>query len=162
MKEIANRSASEEMAKVLCLRALLQQSGSYDEALVQHVKTAIDFALTGETEKGAPLEVFVEAAVKLMKEQGQLSPSFGLGHLDLRGGYYDALWVRAEVVRVLKLLAGYRGAVLVVSGLEQALASKKRTRAGRQKKQLAEARAYIDELAAQFTTRGASLTILYV
>ncbi len=162
MKETANSSVSEEVAKMLCLRALLQQSGPYDEALARHVKTAIDFALTGEVDKGAPLATFAEAAVKLMREQGQLPPSYGLGHLDLRGGHFDALWVRAEVVRTLKRLTGYRSAMLVVSGLEQALSLGKRVRAERQRRRRAEAMAYIDGLAARFTAKEAALTILYV
>lgn len=162
MNPTPNTSTPDEVAKHLCLQALLQQAGGYDEALACHVKTAIDFALTGETGKGAPLQPFAEAALTLMKEQGQLPPSYGLAHLDLREQHFDALWVRAELVKLLKRLAGYHRAMLVVSGLQHSLCTIGRRRSLRQKRRQADAVAYIDGVAARYTTEDSVLTILYV
>lgn len=152
----------EEMAKLHCLHALFAAAAGHDAALTQHIKSAIDYSLTGTLDTSAPLEQFAVAALKLFEDQEKYTPSYGLRQIDLRQRHYDPLWLREELISALKALAGYEKALLLIVGLRIALCPGGHYWTRRLREEHLAARAYIDELAAQWTTPNCHLSILYL
>ncbi|GEM_PF-844990 len=152
----------EELAKLHCLNALFGAIAGDDAEITGHIKSAIDYSLTGEFDTPAPLRQFAEAALELYSQQERLVPSYGLEHLDLRGRNYEPLWIQQEVIALLKQLSGYARALLLVSGLRESLRPHGRYWTQRLRREHDEAVAYIDRLALKWSTPNCSLTLLYL
>ncbi|MDP0500502.1 MAG: hypothetical protein Q7P63_10415 [Verrucomicrobiota bacterium JB022] len=132
-----------------------------DPYLLKHLKDAIDQSIAEEPEIDDTVENFAQTAMRLSADQPFAESSYGLYHLKLEKTTFDPLFVRQELVRGLKSVAGYDSTLLLITGLREAVTGGKPfTR--RYQEDHRQARAYIDALAAQFTTANTELTILYV
>ena len=152
---------TEEIAKFQCLHALFGDRDTYGPDLARHLKSAIDFSLTGSDVAPAPLDQFAEAAERLRAKQNpETSGSFALQHLDLRSRTYEPLWVRAELIEHMKQLAGYSRALLLISGLRESFPHG-RQQLKRRQKEYQEAISLIEDLAREWSTPHAHLTILH-
>jgi hypothetical protein len=152
------------IAKNECVGALFAGVTGRDPFLNDNLRDAIDRVLSEETGATASLEQFVHKAMELTHRKGANGENFSMFRVDLRSRPYEPLWVRSELIEALKPMTGHRSALLVVSGLEEAVARslpRNRRRIGREEA-LAEARGFIDSLAARFTATGCRLNILYV
>lgn len=154
--------SKEELAKLHCVLNLFGENTGDDPYLVRHLKDAIDASLVEESGDAKGLDEFVDAAFRLANEQPGLRASYGLFHLDLRGRGFDPLFIRDELVRGLRTVAGYRRALVVVTGLREAIVGSARYFTSKRREQLDDATRYIDEVAAQWTTENTELNLLYV
>lgn len=148
-----------ELAKLHCIRNLF--SGALpDEFSTEQLKAAIDLSLLDETGK-ADLEAFAQRALRLL-ESYQLPASYGFREISLFGRPFDELWVREEVVRTLKQLAGYRQILIPIVGLREAICYPNRPYTARRKQAYEDAREMIDQLAARFASPESHLVLLHV
>ncbi len=152
----------EDLAKLHCVLKLFGEHTGDDPYLVQHIKEAIDASLVEESGVDDGIETFAEAALRLVATQPGVVSSYGLHHLDLRGRGFDPLFIRQDLLAGLRKVAGYRSALIVVTGLRESIVGKGGYFTRKKRGQLEEATRYIDELAAQWTTEQTELSILYV
>ncbi|KAF0093802.1 MAG: hypothetical protein E1N59_2455 [Puniceicoccaceae bacterium 5H] len=160
-KPVPLLKAKQDWAKYHCLHYLFAEAAGGDPYLLKHIKEAIDQSIAEEPEMDDTVEAFAETAMRLSQNQPFKQSSYGLFHLKLEGQPFDPLFVRQELVRGLKSVAGYDSALLLITGLRESITcGKPFTR--KQQERHEEARGYIDALASQFTTANAELSILYV
>ena len=150
-------------AKNACVDALFAPETGSDPFLNDSMRSAIEFAITGD---GSPssLESFMRKAMELSHSRRLGQSNFSMVHVNLRSRSYEPLWVRQELLDGLKNMAGHRRSLLVVSGLEEAVcrALPKRGRRKRAPVAMAEARRYIDSLGARFSAGGSRMNIMYL
>lgn len=101
----------------------------------------------------------VENLVRLHIEQDD---DFGFSHWDLGAHPYDPLWIRAHLVRELKKISGFPRALLLVTGLRQALCPPRKYWTQKRAERYREAISYIENLAMQFKTPRTRLSLLFV
>lgn len=155
--------SKEDLAKLHCVLNLFGENTGDDPYFVLNIKEAIDASLVDE-EAGPDdsIERFADAAFRLVEGQPGLEASYGLHHLDLRGRGFDPLFIRNELLGGLRKVAGYRNALIVVTGLREAIIGPTGYLTQKRRTELSEATQYIDELAAKWTTDYTELSILYV
>lgn len=113
-----NHPTPEELAKWQCLQSLFAPWG--DAEMTRHLKSAIEFALTGDDQGFAPVTLFTEAAIRVARER-MGERSFGLEHWPVQPSDLDPLWFHHRLVKILKNLSGLRESLLLITGLRQAL-----------------------------------------
>lgn len=150
------------IAKNACVEALFSSVTGSDPYLSDSLRAGIDSALSGEGGDPAPFDAFVREALELSRRRGA-GEGAAVFRVNLRLRPYEPLWTRSELVEALKPMVGCRCAVLVVSGLQEAVLRSlpARRRRGLDGDAVAEARHYIDALAARFSASGCRMTILY-
>ena len=151
----------ELLAKLQCINALFADTTGRDPYLAESLCEAIEFAIAGGSGRPSTLVEFSEKAIELRRQRQGTPPSFQLRHLNLRECSYDPLFVRKQLLDGLKQLAGYQRALLVVSGLAEAV-KRAAPRARHLAQRHEEARRYIDAVTAGFASAGACITILYL
>lgn len=151
----------EELAKWHCILNLFAEATGNDPFLVKNIKEAIDASLNAEEGLDSSIDHFAEAALRLAGDYSVIAASYGLYHLDLRERGFDPLFARTELLAGLKRIAGYQKSLVIVTGLRQAIAAPGHRLTARRRAAYEEAKAYIDSVAAEWTTANTSLTILY-
>lgn len=152
---------SEELAKWHCVLNLFADATGEDRFLAKNIKDAIDASLNEADGLEASLANFAEAAFRLVGQHSGVESSYGLFHLDLRERDFDPLFVQSELLRGLKRIAGFDAALIFVTGLRSSIQGQGRYFTRRHRESCDRAKAYIDSLAAEWTTSNTALTILY-
>lgn len=151
-----------ELAKLRCLRSLFAETTGNDPFLLQSLKEAIDESLQEEPGLTDSLDDFAQAAFRLMNDRPFEDTSFGFYHLSLGLRSWDPLFVQDELRRGLRKICGYDEALLVVTGLREAVKSRGRYFTQRRRAHYQDAIDFIDRLAARYTTRNMELTVMYL
>lgn len=143
-----------------------------DLYLAEQIKTAITFSLAElETQTAAHPEfattfdaAFNAAAARLLAERFAGLPRHGFFHWDASLTLASAtpLFTRAEIMTGLKHLAPYRESTLLVTNLRPALIPSTRRATPRRQRDYQEALAFIRDLTAARTVRGANLQLLFL
>ena len=157
-------NSAEELVKLQCLQAVFgaESRGVSEPGFLCEIKDAIEFSITGDVDIHASLARFSEALGQLVQSDTHLAPSSGFSHLDLSRQPLDPLWARSNVLRELKLLAGFRSAVLLVSGLRQAVRGPRRYWTRRLQDRYRETIEYIDGVAALTSAPSTRLKLIYL
>jgi hypothetical protein len=156
-----DKTTSEEFAKWHCILHLFSEATEQDPFLAKYLKDAIDTSLSAEKSLEPTMANFAAAAFKLVKEDNSLAASYGFFHLDLGGRSFEPLFIRSELIRGLKKVAGYQTSLVLVTGLREAVMNKRQRFTAPCQKTYAEAKSYIDALATEWTTENTNLTVLY-
>lgn len=151
-----------EWVKDHCLHTLLGSTANIDPYFEEQIKTAIDFSLTGSIECSAPLDKFARAVIRFLQVHDKTLASRGFHHLDLSEKTLDPLWLREELIRAIKLLAGYEKALLIISGLRSALCPRGKYWTHGIQNRYEGSLNYIDELAAQKVDSSTTLNLIYI
>lgn len=96
-----------------------------------------------------------------MSEDCNLDASYGFFHLDFKEKTFDPLFARDELLHGLKRVAGYQNSLVLVTGLRDAVKGHRQRFSPQCRKSHAEAMAYIDAVAAEWTTEFTDLTVIY-
>lgn len=155
-------NTKEDLAKLHCVLNLFRQATGDDPYLAQNIKEAIDASLEEDQEAESSIDQFAEAAMRLLSQQPGIRSSYGLFHLDLSGRPFDLLFLREELLRGLRKVAGYRNALIVITGLRSAITHPTGYYTRERQERYQEAVYFIDELAAKWTTDSTEISILYV
>ncbi len=153
---------SNELAKLHCLHSLFGPTVGNDLFLTCQIKSAIEYYLTGSHLSRSSIQKFSQTVPALLKSPVLNANSSAFCFLDLSEQDYDPLWVRKWVLDSFKELAGYRHAVLLVTGLRSCLCPNRKYWTQRIAFRYTNAIRYIDELAASSTTRKTKLQIVHV
>ncbi len=101
----------------------------------------------------------VDRLVKLHVEEGS---SFGFGHWNLGHHEYDPLFIRAHLIKELKRISGFEEALLLITGLREALCPPGKYWTQKRSTRYQEAISYIESLAVQYKTPKTKLSLLFV
>jgi len=166
-----NPTGKEPFDKLPAINSMLPLAVGSDTEKADQIRAAIRFCQfqavqCGQPAPGSTLEeitrAYREAVDSLVKFHISDPDSFGFRHWNLSAHPYDPLWVRAHVIRELKLLAGYRQALFLVTGLRRALCPEGKYWTRDRARRYREALDYIESLALQFKTPSTRLSVLFV
>jgi hypothetical protein len=153
--------AQAELAKLHLIRSLFADITGTDPYLLQQVKGAIEAALVDEEQ--ATSREFTEAALRLLREHFQPNPSHGFAHWQPPDGdgRFDPLWARQELISVFKKLARFPSSTVVITGLRVSVCPPGQRWTARRQAEYEEAVAFIQSLAASWSTSSADMTLLF-
>lgn len=155
-------NAGEEAAKLHFINSLFADLTGHDLYLAKQVKAAIDSTL-GDPPPHLRSELFSQAAIQLLEKHFRRRPQHRFSHWDcsIHGYGFSPLWARQELIGIFKKMAPYPQGTLLVTNLRSCICppGKRWTRPLR--REYAEAIALIQELARNWSTRRANLTLLF-
>jgi hypothetical protein len=165
-----NTSDKDPFDNLAALNAMVSLATGSEAFKTDQIQAAIEFcrvqaersnhkrgALAQETAKA-----YTEVVDRLVKLHLSDPESFGFSHWDLGSHAYDPLWIRAHLIGELKKIAGFREALLLITGLRNAICPPGKYWTNRRSARYREAIAYIENLAVQFKTPTTKLSLLFV
>lgn len=168
----ASARSRDDLRRLHFINALFAHATGQDLYLAEQIKSAIAFNLADFEAKIAAHpwaaktydSLFNAAAATLLVKVFAGQPHHGFYHWDasLTLASPTPLFTRAEIMAGLKKLAPYRESTLLVTNLRPALIPPARRATAKRKREYEEALAFIRELAASRTVRGASLQLLFL
>jgi len=153
--------APEELAKLHFVSSLFAELLGQDLYLAQQVKEAIELALEETDEAREPGQNFHRAAVLLLQSHFRRHPRHGFAHWDATGQRWDPLWARQEIVAVIKRLAVYPSATVIITGLRPSICPPGKRWNRAMQHEYAEAVRLIQQLACGWSTPSGNLTLLF-
>jgi len=161
-----------ELQRLHLINALFAHVTGQDLYLAEQIKAAITFSLaefTAQTQEHPEFaakfdEAFNAAAAQLLEKSFDHLPRHGFFHWDAASTLTAAtpLFARAELMKGLKQIAGYRESTLLVTNLRPALLPPEKRQTPRRKQEYADALTYTRELAAARTSPSANLNLLFL
>jgi hypothetical protein len=162
----------EDLRRLHFINALFAHATGQDLYLAEQIKSAISFSLTEFEERIAQHPwaaktydaMFSAAAAQLLVNIFARQPVHGFYHWDASLTLASAtpLFTRAEVMTGLRKLAPYRESTLLITNLRPALIPPASRATPRRKRDYEESLAFIRELVASRTVRGANLQLLFL
>jgi hypothetical protein len=153
------------------LNALFAPLTGHDLYLAQQIDAAITTSLAdarngiGDDDVVEPTDpAFVAAAAELFGRLCAAKPAHGFFHWDASGDTAGAspLFARAGLMEGLKRVAPYSESTVLVTNLRSAHCPPRRRWTARRRKEYDDTLAFLGELAAARTRRGASLNLLFL
>ncbi len=149
------------------LRILNEVLGSAggDPESAEHARRALDFfaveeGASADTEAGERLCRGVEALARIhFGGDGDVPVAFAHWHVPPVEGA-GPLWIRQAIVGEMKKLAGRREALLLVTGLREAICPRGCYWTRARREQYDQVRGWIDDLACSWATRGSRLRVV--
>lgn len=164
--------STDDLRRLHFINALFAHATGQDLYLAEQINSAIAFSLADfeariAAHPGAEKvydAMFTAAAATLLAKVFSGQPHHGFYHWDasLTLASPTPLFTRAEVMAGLKQLAPFRNSTLLVTNLRPALIPPTRRATAKRKREYEEALAFIRELAASRTVRGANLQLLFL
>jgi hypothetical protein len=162
----------DELRRLHFINALFAHATGQDLYLAEQIKSAIAFSLAeleAQTKTHPEFArtydaAFNAAATELLIKVFARHPLHGFYHWDASVAVEAAtpLFTRAEIMAGLKKLAPFREATLLVTNLRPALLPATRRATPRRQRDYEEALAFIRDLTAARTVRGANLQLLFL
>ena len=157
-------SKADPVAQLRALNEVLARTGLSDPDRAEHARHALDFFSREQTKGTAAISVF-DCANRLARlhlgESGDSGLAFTHWHVPTLEDF-SPLWIRQAIVGEMKKLAGRRTALLLVTGLREAVcpagAYWTKARAAQER----QVRGWIDELACAWATRGSQLQVVVI
>lgn len=134
-----------------------------DPERAEHARRALDFAQVEHPEDLAQLSLgdYVDKLARLHFGAAAGPPHIGFAHWHVpRLEDFSPLWIRQAIVVEMRKLAGSREALLLVTGLRQAVSAEGRYWTKQREARYQQVRGWIDELACAWATRGSRLQVV--
>ncbi len=162
----------DDLRRLHFINALFAHATGQDLYLAAQIKAAIAFSLAEFEGQIVDHPEFAQkydaafnaAAAALLARLFAHQPRHGFFHWDasLTLAAATPLFTRAEIMAGLRHLAPYRDSTLLVTNLRPALLPPRRRATPRRRREYEEALAFIRDLAAARTVRGANLQLLFI
>ena len=134
-----------------------------DPERADHARRALEFAQREHPEDLArvPLGDYVDKLARLHFGAAESPAVIAFAHWHVpRLEDFSPLWIRQAIVSEMRKLAGSREALLLVTGLRQAVSAEGRYWTQQREAQYQRVRGWIDELACAWATRGSRLQVV--
>ena len=164
--------SGDDLRRLHFINALFAHATGQDLYLAEQIKSAISFSLAEFETKIAQHPwaaktyeaMFNAAAAQLLVKIFSRQPLHGFYHWDASLTLAGAtpLFTRAEVMAGLRKLAPYRESTLLITNLRPALIPPSGRATPRRRQEYEDALAFIRELVASRTVRGANLQLLFL
>jgi hypothetical protein len=129
----------------------------------EHARRSLEFFCREHPEDAARLDLghCVERLARLHFGGAEESPELAFAHWHVpQTEDFSPLWIRQAIVSRMKRLAGRRDALLLVTGLREAVCPPGRYWTKRRAAQYQRVRQWIDELACAWASRGSRLQVV--
>ncbi len=152
------------------LNALVSIATGTDHEKTDQIQAAIEFCRNRAESTGShagqktreTAKAYSDTVDRLIKLHVRDPERFGFGHWNLERHGYDPLFIRAHLIKELKRIAGYPEALLLITGLRQALCPPGKYWTRKRAQRYREAISYIENLALQYKTPATRLSLLFV
>jgi len=150
------------LARLETLNELFAKLGTKDPELAEHARRAL---AVYRAEDGGPLvegalEAYVGRLADLhLGEEGERELALAHWHVPAME-IFSPLWIRQAIVGEMKRLAGQRAALLLVTGLREAVCPPGRNWTKARAAEFERVRGWVEELAAAWATRGSRLQVV--
>ena len=134
-----------------------------DTERAEHARRALEFAVQEHPEDLAQIDLgdYVDRLAQLHFGEGRVVTDFAFAHWHVpRLDDFSPLWIRQAIVGEMKKLAGRREALLLVTGLRDAVCPKGKYWTKDREAQYQRVRGWIDELVCAWATRGSRLQVV--
>ncbi|PXA03278.1 hypothetical protein DDZ13_12695 [Coraliomargarita sinensis] len=129
----------------------------------EHARRALEFFYREHPEDAAQVQLgsYVEKLARLHFGEGGEPASMGFSHWHVpQLEVFSALWIRQAIVGEMKKLAGRREALLLVTGLREAVCPRGKYWTQARQSEYERVRGWIEELACAWATRGSQLQVV--
>lgn len=151
------------LSQLLTLNEMLAQVSDPERS--EHARRALEFFVREHPDEAAAVDLgdYVERLARLhfgeTREPGDVA--FAHWHVPLLEDF-SPLWIRQAIVNRMKGLAGRREALLLVTGLRDAVCPPGKYWTARRETEYQRVRGWIDALACAWASRGSRLRVLVV
>ncbi|TVP77421.1 MAG: hypothetical protein EA353_10435 [Puniceicoccaceae bacterium] len=155
------KSTTDAVARLRTLNELLARVSDTERA--DHARRALEFAYREHPEDllRVPIGDYVDKLAHLHFGPGPGTADFAFAHWHVpRLDDFSPLWIRQAIVTEMKKLAGRREALLLVTGLRQAVCAEGCYWTKQREAQYQRVRGWIDALACAWATRGSRLEVV--
>lgn len=136
-----------------------------DPERAEHARRALEFAYKEHPEdlESVPLGDYVDRLAEIHFGDHNVGREFAFAHWHVpRLDDFSPLWIRQAIVSEMKKLAGRREALLLVSGLREAVCPEGKYWTKHREAQYQRVRSWIDGLVCAWATRGSQLQVVVV
>ncbi len=136
-----------------------------DPERAEHARRALEFAYQEHPEdlESVPLGDYVDRLAEIHFGDHEAGHEFAFAHWHVpRLDDFSPLWIRQAIVAEMKKLAGRREALLLVTGLREAVCPEGKYWTKHREAQYQRVRSWIDELVCAWATRGSQLQVVVV
>jgi len=150
------------LTRLETLNELFARLGKKDPELAEHARRALAVyrADKGEPLPEGALEAYVRRLADLhLGEEEERAIALAHWHVPAME-VFSPLWIRQAIVAEMKKLAGQRAALLLVTGLREAVCPPGRNWTKVRAAEYERVRGWVDELASAWASRGASLRVV--
>ncbi|CAA6676757.1 MULTISPECIES: hypothetical protein [unclassified Lentimonas] len=153
---------SDPVEQLRTLNELLARTGASAPDRAEHARRALDF-FSQEQDRGF-MEVSLRDCADRLAHlhfggEGESELAFAHWHVPTVENF-SPLWIRQAIVVEMKKLAGRRAALLLVTGLREAVCPKGAYWTKSRQAQYDRVRGWIDDLACAWATRGSQLQVV--
>ena len=155
------KTRAETFDKLRTLNELLGRLSDPERA--EHARKALEFVQREHPEDLAQVALgdYAEKLARLHFGAAQSPAAIAFAHWHVPGlEDFSPLWIRQAIVSEMRKLAGSREALLLVTGLRQAVNSEGRYWTQQREAQYQRVRGWIDELACAWATHGSRLRVV--
>jgi hypothetical protein len=155
------KSRTDALEKLRTLNELLGRLSDPERA--DHARRALEFAHREYPEDLARVSLgeYVDKLAQLHFGAKRSPGAIAFAHWHVpRLEDFSPLWIRSAIVSEMRKLAGSRKALLLVTGLRQAVSAEGRYWTRQREAQYQQVRGWIDELACAWSTRGSRLQVV--
>ena len=153
---------SDPVEQLRTLNELLARTGASAPDRAEHARRALDF-FSQEQDRGGMDVSLRDCADRLAHlhfgEDGESELAFAHWHVPTVESF-SPLWIRQAIVVEMKKLAGRRAALLLVTGLREAVSAEGAYWTKTRQQQYDRVRGWIDELACAWASRGSQLQVV--
>src|SRR5690625_990352 len=155
------KSAGEELAKLHCINSLFADLTGDDLYLAQQVKEAIEKSLEDFPSENQSNDF--ASAMQLLANHCQTKSRHCFAHWNCSGNEngFDPLWARLELISLFKKLAPCPRSTVVITDLRKTLCPPGRRWTKTIQREYLEAIALIEEIARNWSTPNAVITLLF-
>ncbi|WP_309399029.1 hypothetical protein [Cerasicoccus maritimus] len=150
---------SEPEINLQALNQLLHLATESDAELARQVQSAVDFAQRNNDSDLTELNKVVE---KLLSLHLAGSRHTGVAHCDLKGCDNDPIFLRPAIMQALRTVGGCREAIILITGLRRTVCPPGRYFTSKRQQTYNHSQDYIEQLAAQYTSRKTRLRLVFV
>ncbi|MBC2592874.1 hypothetical protein H5P28_01240 [Ruficoccus amylovorans] len=153
---------TDNLSQLRTLNSLLSLATGSDQELARHIEQAIEFSREQVGESHPAHEMLANSARRLLELHLDNRATCGFQHCDLHGQDNDPLWIRAQVLKSLRKLAGSREAILLISGLPTLVRPQGRRWSPSRRRTYQELVGYIQHLAAAHSSPRTRLQLIFL
>ena len=154
--------APEHIDNLYTLNQLLALATGSNPEWVTHIKHAIDFSLADGNHEPIEFNSFSCSAEQLLNVHTQERKKWCFAHCDLFGYSDDPLFIRAKLIESLRVVAGSRRALLLISGLKQVTCDNGNRWSRTGKRRYREWITYIESVAVQSIDSKTNLRLIFL
>ena len=154
----------EDSVRLHFINALFSELTGHDLYLARQIKQGIEAALREQEPAQPAADAFYHAAANLLERHFRRRPAHGFAHWHAggRGGGFDPLWARHELIPLFKKLSPHPRATVLITNLRGASCPPGRRWSPKRRVDYAENVEFVRSLAREWSRRRATWVVIFL